>query len=112
MIRVTMVWDDCSLRNGEWVDEASTAYWVQVPRHDIGAVAAYAADPDAVAEAATADPSGGDDAYFLISKDLGSVVSMPEYYPISGQWNGEGPFRELGHPVEIATLQELTSLDV
>ncbi len=108
---VTMVWDGCALYNGEWTNQARTAFWVKVPRADIALVAAVAADPDALIAAAEAEQSGGDFVYLLVSDDLGSVMQMPEWYPISGQWNGMSPFRELDPAVEISDLDELTRLE-
>jgi len=34
--------------------------------------------------------------YFLISKDLKTIIPFAAHFPYAGQWNGYCPFREIG----------------
>ncbi|MEQ8235298.1 MAG: hypothetical protein ABRQ23_00800 [Syntrophomonadaceae bacterium] len=49
--------------------------------------------------------------YFLISHDLKYIKSMPHYFPYSGMWNDQNPFRSI-FPQTISRLREIYNIDM
>jgi|SRR5665647_213825 len=47
--------------------------------------------------------------YFLISKDLKTIIPFDAHFPYAGQWNGCCPFREIGER-EICDLHEIPEI--
>ena len=125
-------WPDCRFRNWEWQETDLDSFWVEctlqeakteaIPRltggkqsegslerelsrcEDPSMVAAvcdmYKGNPDAVDSAML---------FFLVARDLGSVLPMPWHYPVANLWNGYSPFREI-ESVSIVSLAELSNV--
>ena len=47
--------------------------------------------------------------YFLIAKDLKTIIPFDAHFPYAGQWNGYCPFRKIGER-EISDLSEITDI--
>ncbi|HXF61699.1 MAG TPA: hypothetical protein VNK95_08780 [Caldilineaceae bacterium] len=109
-MRVLAVWEECNFIHGEWQHQSIPSFWIEA-RHDaIDRVLPYARDAAALREEIDrnrTDPNGP--FYLLVTRNLESVVSLPGYYPYSGQWFGGSPFRELP-PVELEDLADLPKI--
>lgn len=47
--------------------------------------------------------------YFLIAKDLRTILPFDAHFPYAGQWNGYCPFREIDER-EISDLQDISKI--
>ena len=108
-MQILMVWDDCSYINGEWTDQAVKSFWISVKYNEIEKIIPLSSFPQTLKEEIDLHADSRSEIYILVSEDLQSVISMPAFYPYSGQWNGHSPFREI-EPVEISSLEELPEL--
>lgn len=108
MMRATLLWPDAELLNGEWTRPGIDSYWIEAGAEDLDAIAAHAADPDALRAAARRDHRSEKPYSFLVAKDLSSVQSFDPYYPESPQWADGSPFVEI-EPFELGDLGELAA---
>lgn len=106
-MRILAVWEECDFLHGEWQREKIPSFWVEATDSEVDKVLAHASDAGALREEIArnrTDPNAP--FYLLVSQNLESIVTLPSYYPYSGQWYGGSPFRQL-EPVEIDDLGEV-----
>jgi hypothetical protein len=104
---VSLVWPDCTYRNGEWHHEEMPSFWVGVTAEEVDVVGP-ALDVDLDME--LADQEGS--VFLLVSRDLSSVTQHPSWYPMSGQWVAGSPFQPVDPPVTVNTLGEVAELEL
>lgn len=109
-MKVKFIWKDCDFLHGEWVqDQKVTSYWVEIEPDEVEKILKHVSDRAGMLEEINEQKNDSGKNFFLISKDLKSIVSMPEHYPYSGQWGAHYPFDEIP-TVEINELAELQDL--
>jgi hypothetical protein len=108
---VKLIWRDCELLNGEWTHRKVDSFWVEVKEADLEEVLRYAEDRRSLAMDISINKTADGKFYLLVAKDLSSIMSMPEYYPHSGQWNTGSPFEEIPETA-ISDLQDLANLKI
>lgn len=123
-MRIFLVWEDCDLLNYNWVNRTVPSYWVEADSDEVSDIlnALERRTPDESSEKTflvdlqhlrteIEKNSESEDGkhYFLISRNLESVMSFPHYYPFSGQWNGYSPFRRI-EEIQIGNLSEITGI--
>jgi hypothetical protein len=105
---VKLIWRDCELLNGEWTRRKVDSFWVEVAEADLEEVLRYAQDRRSLAMDISINKTAAK-FYLLVAKDLSSIMSLPEHYPYSGQWNYGSPFEEIPE-TKIEALPDLENL--
>ena len=113
-MRVLLVWPDCRLLNGVWTRNRIDSYWVECTPEE--------AEQEVLPRTNEVDRRGwwppakqdGKVAQrcFLVAKDISSIHEMAYFYPYSGQWGSNCPFRQLPEAVVISRLEELQNVAI
>lgn len=109
-MRILAFWPECDFFHNKQNREPITSFWVRVDPDELDKVITYINDPDSFREEIQYGRREQDPFYVLVSKDLSSIVTMRNFYPVSNLWNGNSPFITIG-PLEINTLEDIVSVD-
>jgi len=108
-MRVTLLWPDAELLNGEWTKPGKDSYWIEAGAEDLDGIVAHAGEPEALRAAIERDHRPEKPYSFLVAADLSSIQSFDPYYPESPQWVNGPPFVEI-EPIELGDLAELPAI--
>lgn len=113
-----MFWPECEFINGKWSNTPIDSFWVECTEEEAKAkVYPYlsAEEKNNMQKNITTIKPGNfagintENYYFLVSKDLQSIMSFPWFYPYSGQWGAYCPFRKIDE-IEISNLEEIKQI--
>jgi hypothetical protein len=117
-VKTKLYWPDCKIgfrpRNAKPID----SYWLECTFEEARNLIFPLLDAEGVRESESCwDPEAPDmgehgietrRAFFLISKDLSSILPCRWVYPYSGQWGAYCPFRNI-QPIEVSDLKKLST---
>lgn len=119
LLKIKLFWPQCKFINSDWVDEGIDSYWIQCTYEEAQKYVFPYLLPDQIEESkrkwklrkkgSSEEQIETDFIYYLVSKDLLSIISLPWYYPYSSQWNAYCPFEEIKE-IEINDLKALSSV--
>lgn len=116
-MKVAFIWEDCDFLNRQWDSRSPVDSYVvggtpEEIKNQIVPHLTLDQDYDVEKAKINADPDGN--LWFLVAKDLSSVVGIHWYYPVSHMWNGASPFQVFrlpnGQMKQINSLQDLQNL--
>jgi len=120
-LKIKLYWPRCKFLNKQWVDEEIDSYWVECTLKEAEKYVFSYLSTDQIEESRSRwkprekgskdEQIEKDYLYYLVSKDLQSIISFPWYYPYSGQWNAYCPFEEIKE-VEIKELKDVSRVIV
>lgn len=118
-MKIKLYWPRCNFLNKQWVNDEIDSYWIECTLEEAESKIFPYLSLDQIEESKKnyrlTDKQSKDlqmekdRLYYLISKDLSSIISFPWYYPYSGQWNAYCPFEEIKE-VDIKNLKDLFSI--
>lgn len=118
-MKIKLYWPKCNFLNKQWVDDEVDSYWVECTFEEAETKVFPYLSLDQIEESKNnweqkeIDSKNlrieTDRLCYLISKDLRSIISLPWYYPYSGQWNAYCPFIEIKE-ADIKDLKDLSNI--
>jgi hypothetical protein len=120
-LKIKFYWPRCNFLNKQWVNDEIDSYWIECTSEEAESKIFPYLSLDQIEESKNnckpTDKQSKDQQiekdrlYYLISKDLSSIISFPWYYPYSGQWNAYCPFEEIKE-VEINDLMDVSAINI
>ena len=109
---IGMYWPSCKFINGKWGNEAIDSFWVECSKREIQEKMLPSMPEKQQLKLEQNLKRCSDERpnmYFLVSKDLQSIYSMPWYYPHSGHWGAYCPFVNI-QKIVVDNLYEIKTI--
>ena len=109
-MKVTLVWRDCTLENGDWGKTKRDSYWVETNDDELESILSLSTNRSELTSELEVNNDGSGKHYFLVSNDLQSIWCYPAHYPYAGQWNAYNPFNQIS-AIQIDDLDSIRTLE-